>query len=232
MENEMIQKALKHIENNRLLYWFKRPDPENDDHDDVWHEHPVFNNGEVEVSNRVEWYESPNVPTIYKDHKHIFSKNMDLTRPFEEYFYQNVDSNEFRSKMSVGDPDQGFGTVELPSELGHMIIRTRIRTKTPPSGDNEFALVEYFAQVYIEYHAPQGITILPRILSRPLNRFFKWAFLQYIGNEAVEEDGEFARQQLTEYFQYLRKYHGEEPVQTKTRLEEAPEIPDDGTFFE
>lgn len=222
---DSLGELTEYFEGNRLTYWFMRPKPKGDDRDDIWHEDPVFNSGKVEVSNRVEWYESPNVPSIYKDHKHIFKKHMDMGRPMEKYYYQNVDSNEFRSQMEISGGD-------LPSDLGEYEIHTRIRTKSPPSGENDFALVEYYAQVFIEYHLPQGITILPRILSRPLNRFFRWAFVRYIAREAMEEDGEFARQKLTEYFQYLRKYHGEEPVQTKTRLEEAPEIPDDGTFFE
>jgi hypothetical protein len=229
MESEIIEKTRKYLKNGKGLYWFRTPNPDEDENDDIWSDHPVFNNGDIEVTNRVEWYESPNVPSVYQDHKHIFTKNMDLTRPEEKYYFQNVDSNEFRSKMKVGD--ENFGHLELPSELGKFYIKIRIRTKTPPSGENEAALVEYFAQVFVKHEAPQGITILPRIFARPINRFFVWAFKRYIGEEAIEEDAEHARQQLTQYFQYLRKYHGEEPVQTKTRLEEPPETPEEGKFL-
>lgn len=229
MEDEITDRTIKYLKEGKALYWFRTPKPNDNEKDDIWSEHPIFNSDDVEVTNRVEWYESPNVPSIYKDHKHIFKKQMDLARPEETYFFQNLDSNEFRSQMKIGDGN--FGHLELPSELGHFHIETRIRTKSPPSGDNEFALVEYFSRVFVNYSAPQGVTILPRFVARPINMFFRWAFLKYIGEDAVEEDGEYARQQLTEYFQYLRKYHGEEPVQTKTRLEEPPEVPEDGTFF-
>ena len=229
MEDGIIDKTINYLKNGRGLYWFRTPKPHENEKDDIWSDHPVFNSGDIEVTNRVEWYESPNIPSIYGDHKHIFTKNMDLKRPEETFYYQNVDSNEFRSEMKVGDGH--FGTPELPSETGHFYIKIRIRTKTPPSGENEAALVEYFARVFVEHHAPQGITMLPRIIARPINRFFTWAFNRYIGGEAIEEDGEYARQKLTEYFQYLRKYHGEEPVQTKTRLEEPPEVPEEGKFL-
>ena len=229
MEDTIIEKTAKYLKEGKGFYWFRTSDPHSNEEDDIWEDHPVFNSGEIEITNRVEWYESPHVPSIYKDHKHIFKKQMDLVRPEETYFYQNVDSNEFRSKMTIGNGN--FGNPELPSELGHFFIKIRIRTKTPPSGENDFALVEYFSQVFVEYHAPQGITNLPRFISRPINKFFAWAFNSYIGEDAIEEDADYARQQLTEYFQYLRKYHGEEPVQTKTRLEEPPGVPEDGTFF-
>ncbi len=224
MEDKILEKTLDYLKNGRLTYWFRTPDPGNDESDDIWSDHPIFGHHKVEIRNRAEWYESPNVPTIYADHKHLF-KNMDMSRPEETYFYQNVDSNDFRSKMET--------SAHLPSHQGEVILETRIRTKTPPSGENEFALVEYFARVYVEYEEiPGGITFAPRILARPLNRFFRWAFLKYVGKEMIEEDGNFARAKLQQYFQYLRKYHGEEPLQTKTRLQGAEDIPENQRFFE
>jgi len=71
-----------------------------------------------------------------------------------------------------------------------------------------------------------------RFLAYPINRFFKWAFVKYIGEELIDRDGEYARERTTEYFQYLRKYHGEEPTQTKTRQAEFKPVPEEGIFFQ
>lgn len=192
--------------------------------DNIWSDFHIFDNEWIEIQNRKEWYESPNVPGIYADHKYIFKQNMDMGRPEEMYYKQNVDTGEFRSKMYVDE--------KLPSGKGDLRIKTRIRTKNAPSGENNFAMVEYYVYTYIKYKMPGGVTSLPRFLAYPLNRFFKWAFLGYIGEELVDRDGEYAREKTTEYFQYLRKYHGEEPIQTKTRQAEFKPMPEEGTFFE
>jgi hypothetical protein len=151
-------------------------------------------------------------------------ENMNMERPFENYYYQNVDSNEFESKMECSQP--------LPSGRGTYRIRPRIRTKSPPSGENDFCLVEYWSRVEMKYDMPNGVDFLPRVVARPLNRFFRWAFVKYIGEEMVEYDGEYAREKMMEYVQYVRKYHGEEPTQVKTRQAHFEPVPDDGVFFQ
>lgn len=206
-------------------YWLGLPDPDKVDEDNIWDDFHIFNGHWVEIQNRVEWYESPNVPEIYKDHVHIFKKSMELGRPREEFYFQNVDTNEFEAKIIMDGLD-------LPSgERGEYKIESNIKAKSPPEGENNFAFVEYFVKTHIKYEMPQGITFLPRIVSRPVNRFFRWAFIYYIGEEMIEYDGEFARETTTDYFNYLRKYHGEEPTQTKTRQAEFKPMPEEGTFF-
>lgn len=190
-----------------FLGWFRTPDGSWDD-DDVWHHFPLFQGGWEEIHNKVEWYESPHVVDIYKDHKYIF-KNIDMGRPYETYYEESVDDGGFRSKMA--------STCSLPSHLGKMKIKVRIRTKAPPSGENDFGLVEYFVRTYVKYSIPSGIKNLPRFLALPLNSFFKWAYMQFIADELIEHDGEFAREKMYSYFDYLRKYHGEEPVQARSR---------------
>lgn len=192
---------------DNFLGWFKRPDGDWHE-DDIWHEFPIFSGDEIEIHNKVEWYESPHVVNIYKDHKYIF-KNIDMSRPWETYYEEDPDDGDFRSQM--------YSTMELPSGLGELKIHTRIRTKSPPSGENDFALMEYFVRTYVEYHIPDGIESLPRFLAYPLNKFFRWAYMTYIAEELVEHDGEFAREKMYSYFDYLRQYHGEEPVQAKSR---------------
>ncbi|MFB6115469.1 MAG: hypothetical protein ABEK04_04180, partial [Candidatus Nanohalobium sp.] len=204
----------------KLAYWFRTPEPDEDEDDNIWSDFHIFDGGWVELVNRLEWYESPNVPTIYEEHKYLMKENMNMTRPFENYYYQNVDSNEFESQMECEMP--------LPSGRGSYRIRPRIRTKSPPSGENNFCLVEYWSRVEIKYDMPKGVDFLPRLVARPLNRFFRWAFLKYIGEEMVEYDGEYAREKLMEYVKYVRKYHGEEPTQTKTRQAHFKPMPDEG----
>jgi hypothetical protein len=207
----------------KILYWFETPDPSSDHDDDIWHHDHLVNSGWVLLQNKVEWYESPQVITIYTEHKYIFNQNMDMDKPHEKFYYQNVDSDEFESIMLAEE--------ELPSGWGDVRIRTDIETVSPPSGDNEFATVEYFVSVEVNYSLPNGITFLPRILARPLNRFFKRVFVSHVMEEAVEYDTEYARERMAEYFDYIRKYHGEEPVQTKTQRE-AYKPGNEGTFFQ
>ena len=209
---------------DKIAYWFKTPSPGSDHRDNIWSDVHIFDGEWVELVNRLEWYESPNVPTIYEEHKYLMKENMNMTRPFEEYYYQNVDSNEFESRMRC--------PMSLPSGRGEYKITTRLRTKSPPSGENNFCLIEYWSMVEMKYDMPQGIDFLPRLVSRPLNRFFKWAFMKYIGEEMIEYDGEYAREKLMEYIQYVRKYHGEEPTQTKTRQAHFEPDPEEGVFFQ
>ncbi len=195
--------------------------------DDIWSDVHIFNDW-MEIQNRVEWYESPNIPSIYEEHKYIFKQNMEMGRPIEKFFMQNKDSNDFRSTMII--------TGDLPSNGGgfssSLKIKTRLRTRTPPSGENEFGGIEYLVRTYMKYDMPQGIQFLPRLVTRPLNKFFRWAFMFYVGEERIDYDGEYAREKTREYFQYLRKYHGEEPVQTKTRQAEFKPVPEEGVFFQ
>jgi hypothetical protein len=72
---------------------------------------------------------------------------------------------------------------------------------------------------------------LPRFLANPLNSLFRYYFVRYIAEEMLEYDIEYSRERVVEYFQYLRKYHGEEPVQTRTS-QSSFETPFEGTFFE
>ncbi len=217
--NEYVKEFL-----DPVLYWFRFPDPDKDDDDNIWHDFHIFDGHEIEIQNRVEWYESPHVPKIYKDHVYIFKKAMEIARPTETFYYEKITSGAFEATIEV---DQ-----DLPSGSGKYKIETNIKTKSPPEGENNFAHVEYFVKTFISYDMPKGISFLPRILARPLNRFFRWAFLHYIGEEMIEYDGEFAREKTNEYFHYLRKYHGEEPTQTKTRQATFKPVPEEGVFFQ
>jgi hypothetical protein len=120
----------------------------------------------------------------------------------------------------------------LPSDNGEFRLEMLLETKNPPSGENDACLIEYFVKGKIRYDIPQGITFLPRIIARPLNRFFKWAFFKWIGEEQIEYDGEYAQEKVNEYFQYLRKYHGEEPLQAKSRQAEFKPATEEGVFFQ
>lgn len=192
--------------------------------DNIWHHFHIFDGYWIKVQQRKEWYESPNVPGIYADHKYIFKQNMGIGRPEETFYSQNVDDGGFKSVMEV--------TEKLPSGRGDLKITTTINTKSPPSGENDFCLVEYLVDTEIKYELDKGITFLPRLLASPINRFFKWGFFNVIGEEMVDRDGEYARERTTEYFQYIRKYHGEEPTQTKTRQAEFKPVPEEGIFFQ
>ena len=209
---------------SRLNYWFGFPEPDEHEPDNIWSRFHIFDNQWIKIYNRKDWYESPNVPAIYEDHKYIFNQNMSMGKPEETYYKQNVDNGAFESIMEVSE--------ELPSGKGEVKIETHITTKNAPSGENDFCMVEYLVDTYIKYDMPNGITFLPRIIARPLNRFFKWAFLNFIGEEIVEYDGEYARERTTEYMQYVRKYHGEEPTQTKTRQAAYKPSFEDGIFFQ
>lgn len=208
-----------------ITYWFALPGPGGEDN--IWHHFHLFDGHWVDVQNRMEWYESPNVPTIYTDHKYIFKQNMGMGRPEETYYEENADSGDFKSEMEV--------TEDLPSGIGdgEMKIEVEINTLSPPSGENDFCLVSYTVDTQVKYGGvPQGVKFLPRFLANPLNRFFKWAFMQFIAEEMVDRDGEYAIERTREYFQYLRKYHGEEPTQTKSRQAEFTPLPEDGIFFQ
>ncbi|MFB6180413.1 MAG: hypothetical protein ABEJ93_00910 [Candidatus Nanohalobium sp.] len=209
---------------DRIMYWFETPSPGSDESDDIWSDFHLFSGEWIELMNRLDWYEAPRVPTLYEKHKAIMSENMDMTRPFEEYYYQNVDSNDFESHMRCEMP--------LPSGRGSYRIKPLIKTKSPPSGENDFAFVEYWMKLEVTYDIPNGVTFLPRIVARPLNRFFKWAFIQFVAEEMVERDTEYAREKLNEYVRYVRKYHGEEPTQSRTRQVEFKPMPEEGKFFE
>ena len=191
--------------------------------DDVWHHEEIFDGDEHLIESAIEWYESPNVPTIYTDHKYIFNQNMGMGKPEEKYYEQNVDSDDFMSEMHI---DEG-----LPSDRGKMKIETTVKTKSSPSGENNFAMVDYSVKLFIQYDRVKGIRWLPRFLANPLNSLFRYYFVRYIGEEMLEYDIEYSRERLIEYFDYLRKYHGEEPVQTKSRQEHF-KTPFEGTFFE
>ena len=191
--------------------------------DDIWHHEEIFSGEKFLLENKTEWYESPNVPSIYAEHKYIFNNNMNISKPFEKYYEQNVDSGDFKSTMEAYDG--------LPSGRGDLTIETNISTKSPPSGDNNFAMVDYSVQLFVEYDLPGGITFLPRFLAHPLNKLFQYYFINYLGEEMLEYDVEYAREKLAEYFDYIRKYHGEEPVQTRTR-QESFEPTDEETFFD
>lgn len=215
----------------KIACWFHLPDTYDSDYeehrfheaDDIWHHEEVFSGEKFLVENTTEWYESPNVPTIYADHKYIFNQNMDLGKPFEKYYEQNADDGNFKSVM-LADED-------LPSDNGKVYIKTTISTKSAPSGENNFAMVDYSAELRIEYDLPSGIRWLPRIIANPLNNLFRYYFIRYIGEEMLEYDIEYSRERFREYFDYIRKYHGEEPVQTKSRQAHFS-TPYDGLFFE
>ncbi|MFB6199358.1 MAG: hypothetical protein ABEJ83_00645 [Candidatus Nanohaloarchaea archaeon] len=206
-----------------ILYWFRFPDP-SDDADDVWSEYELFQGEWVQIEQRVGWYRAPHVPNIYKDHKPLF-KSIDLGRPEETYYEENLDSGEFKSIM--------MGFHDLPSDHGKMKLETTIETNSAPSGDNNFCEVEYDVETYLMYNdIPNGVTFLPRIVARPLNRFLKWAFYFFVAEEMVEHDGEFAREKLNSYFQYIHRYHGEEPIQTKSRQASFKPVPEKGIFWQ
>lgn len=192
--------------------------------DDIWSDMHIFDGDWVEIQNRVDWYESPNISGIYKDHVYIFKQNMDMGRPDERFYSENVDSGEFESHVRKGGG--------LPSGRGEFRITSNIATKSPPSGENDFGFVEYFVQTELKYDIPDGISFLPRFLAHPMNRFFRWVFMLYMGHHILDYDGEYAREKTTEYFQYIRKYHGEEPTQTKTRQAEYKPVPEEGFFFQ
>lgn len=216
--------ALEWLMESPLGYWLSTPSPGSNEHDDIWEDFELFSGDWVKILNRKEWYESPNVPSIYQDHIYIFDKNMDMDRPEETYYQQNVDSNEFRSEMDCSE--------ELPSENGDLRISVQILTSNPPSGENDFCMVEYKVDTELKYEVPQGVTFLPRLLSKPLNQMFKVFFYQFLAEEMVEYDGEYALERTREYMQYLRKYHGEEPTQTKTRRSEYTPTVEEGRFFQ
>ncbi len=217
-----------------IMPWFRTPDPDGSkdrpepdkefqERDNIWSDFHLFDGHWIRVSNKVEWYESPNVPKIYAEHKYIF-RNIDMGRPYEKFYMENLDSGEFASDME--------NSGDLPSGKGKFRIEPSIETKYPPSGDNDFCLVEYNVDARLKYSMPGGVSILPRFLAYPLNRFYKWAFLKFLGEEMIEHDGEFARQKLIEYFEYIRKYHGEEPVQSKTREASFKPAVEEGVFFQ
>lgn len=193
--------------------------------DDIWSDFHLFHEDWIEVVNKKEWYEAPHVPQIYTDHKKIVKQNMGLNRPFEEFYFENLGSGSFASNMYV----DGDG---LPSGNGDFRIDIEIETQSPPSGENDAALVEYFVRGKLSYDVPQGVTFLPRFLAYPLNRFFKWAFLEFLAEEQIEYDGEYVRERVNEYFQYIRKYHGEEPLQAKSRQAAFKPSVEDGVFFQ
>lgn len=203
--------------------WFGFPDGSRKE-DNIWHDFHIFDGEWIHIQNRRDWYESPNVPSIYGDHKNIMKANMGMSRPEENYYQQNIDDGGFESEMHAIE--------DLPSDRGEVKIETNIGTKNAPSGENDFCMVEYKVNTYIKYDIPDGVKFLPRILAIPINRFFKWAFLNYVGEEIVEYDGEYARERTTEYMQYVRKYHGEEPTQTRTRQAVYKPSFEDGVFFQ
>lgn len=226
-----------------MMAWLRTPDPDEDkdrehweyerfgEKDDVWSDFHLFHGDWIEVINKKEWYESPHVPQIYTDHKKILKQNMQLTRPFESWYQQKVDSGDFGSKMNVGG--EGTSSLDLPSGNGKYKIEIEISLPGgPPSGENDACLVEYFVKGSIQYDVPGGVTFLPRFVAYPLNSFFKWAFLEFIAEEQIEYDGEFVREKINEYFQYLRKYHGEEPMQAKSRQAVFEPSVEDGVFFQ
>lgn len=217
---------------NKLACWFHSPgtyksdwEEERFEHgDDIWHHHEVFSGDKILIETSTEWYESPRVPNIYKNHKYLFNQNMNLGKPFEYYYEQNADTGEFRSQMEVDE--------DLPSDNGSLWIEPDIKTKSAPSGENNFAMVDYTVSLYIEYgEIPGGIKWLPRVLAYPLNSLFRYYFIRYVGEEMLEYDIEYARERVREYWDYVRKYHGEEPIQTKSRQAHF-ESPYEGTFFE
>lgn len=205
-----------------IMFWFETPDG-SDERDDVWSDFHVFSGDWIELKNRLDRYESPNVPSIYSDHKYIFKANMGLGGPEETYYEQKIDNGEFASHM--------YASEKLPSGRGELKIKVEI-SADPPQGENDFCHVDYITRTLIRYDISNGIEFLPRILAYPLNRFFKWAFVKYIAEEMVERDGEYAIERTTEYSNYVRKYHGEEPLQTKTRQTEFKPMPEEGIFFQ
>jgi hypothetical protein len=212
--------------------WYSHEQKEKyEEKDEVWSDFHLFHGDWIEVINKKEWYESPHVPQIYTDHKKILKQNMQLTRPFESWYQQKVDTGDFGSKMNVGG--EGTSSLELPSGNGKYKIEIEISLPGgPPSGENDACLVEYFVKGSIQYDVPGGVSFLPRFIAYPLNSFFKWAFIEFIAEEQIEYDGEFVREKINEYFQYLRKYHGEEPMQAKSRQAVFEPSVEDGVFFQ
>ena len=215
---------------DKILPWFHRPgtyktegEEKFKEGDDIWSNFHLFQGHPVTIQNKVEWYQSPNVPTIYKEHKYVF-RNIDMGRPYEKFYFQHQESGGFESTMR--------NDLDLPSGRGRLWLEPTIGTKAPPSGENDFAFVEYNVELELEYDMPGGITFLPRIMAYPMNKFFKWAFLKFMAEEMIEYDGEFAREKMYEYFQYIRKYHGEEPLQSKTRESNFKPAVDEGVFFQ
>ncbi|MFP4038743.1 MAG: hypothetical protein ACLFTA_03095 [Candidatus Nanohaloarchaea archaeon] len=214
----------------KILPWFHFPgtykieDEERfKERDSLWSDIHLFQGDWVTIQTKLEWYESPNVPTIYKEHKYVFG-NIDMGRAYEKFYYEHRDTGEFEAVMDNSE--------DLPSDKGSLRITPSIKTKAPPGGENNFAFVEYQVDLDIKYDMPSGIQLLPRILAYPLNKLFKKAFMSFIAEEMVEYDGEYARQRLYDYFQYIRKYHGEEPLQSKTRESEFKPAVKDGVFFQ
>ena len=189
--------------------------------DDIWSDFEIFQDWTT-ITNRVEWYQSPHAPTIYEDHKYVF-RNIDMGRPYEKYYVQDKTDDSFESIM--------YEDHELPSGRGDLRIETHLTTKAPPSGDNDFTFIEYDVDLKLKYTIPGGVT-LPRILAYPLNSAFKELFLMFIGEDMVERDAEFAREKFLQYWQYIRKYHGEEPAQSQTRRTEYEPAFDQGVFFQ
>jgi len=224
VETDSVKSTLEKVWKSGLDKLLGFPDPEENDMDNVWSDMHVFNNEWTLVKNRMEWYESPNVPQIYQDHLYIFDKNLELEKPDETYYYQNVDTDEFESDMIMED--------DLPSNRGEMRFKIKVRTKYAPSGENNFAMVSYIVDTEIKYDTPKGVKFLPRFLALPLNFIYRWLFMHVIAEEMLERDGEYAIERTRDYYQYLRKYHGEEPTQTKSRQAEFTPIPEDGVFFE
>jgi len=226
----MSDEELNWFERN-IMPWIHRPGTYESDHekekfkhsDNIWSHFHIFDNEWIEIMNKVEWYNSPNVPKIYKEHKFVF-RNIDMGRPYEEFYYEHQDSGEFEAVMS--------NTERLPSDKGDLKLAPTIGTKAPPSGENDFTFVEYNVKLEIKYDMPGGVTFLPRFMAYPMNRFFKWAFIKFLGEEIIEYDGEYAREKLYEYFQYIRKYHGEEPLQSKTREAHFEPAVEEGKFFQ
>lgn len=219
-----------------LIGWMRTPDPsrskgrpdwEEDKFakDDIWRNFHLFHDEWIEIINKKEWYDSPHVPQIYTDHKKIVKRNMGMNRPFEYFYFEHADSSSFESQMHIEDNG-------LPSGNGNFRLDVDIETQNPPSGENDACLVEYFVKGEVTYDIPQGIDFLPRFIAYPLNRFFKWAYLEFLAEEQIEYDGEYAQERVNEYFQYLRKYHGEEPIQTKSRQAVFKPSVEDGVFFQ
>lgn len=196
----------------------ERPD------DDIWEDEQLYDGEWVEIQSRAEWYESPNVTGIYGSQGEILGQMMELGSPEETYYSQNIDSGSFESKFHV--------TGDVPSGKGEIKLSVDFETVSPPSGENDFAMVEYFVKTEMKYDMPSGITSLPRIIADPLNSLFKKAFKNQIGDDMIQYDAEYARHRSEEYFQYLRKYHGEEPVQSKKNEAVFKPVPEEGVFFQ
>jgi hypothetical protein len=50
---------------DKVAFWFRTPEPDKKDEDNIWRDFHLFDGEWVELVNRLEWYESPNVPSIY-----------------------------------------------------------------------------------------------------------------------------------------------------------------------